>query len=176
VSPFKRHLAVCGILMGVLQLLLRFLSEGGPKTPEDVILDFGFIVFLTVIMVILARCLPLGYSAYGVTDASFRDGLVASLTSLNLTHDETSTGLRLLTIGADLRAKAPESRWRAGFFDMKQPGFDRLLCEIATGINEYYRSGGRLEVNMDCFRMRVLLAVLSALVTGLIFWSKFSNL
>lgn len=176
VSSFKRHLEVWAILMAFLQFLFRFLSGEGPKTPEGVVADVAFIGFWTIIVVIIARVLPPGYSAYGVTDASFREGLLASLTKLKLTYEDTSTGLRLSTISADLRVTAPGSRWRAGSVDMMQRGFDRVLRDIAKGMNEYYRSGAVVEVNMNCFRVRVLLAVLSAVVTGLVFWSKFGKL
>ena len=45
-----------------------------------------------------------GYSAYGVTGESFREGLLAALNKLELPYEESLSVIRLTSIGADLQA------------------------------------------------------------------------
>jgi hypothetical protein len=174
-SPCTRHLAVSGILMAWLYFLFDFLLRHGLQTSEGVVGDVAFVILWTVIMAIIAGATPWEYSAYGVTKTSFREGLLASLAKQNMTYEETSRGLRLPAINADLRVTPPGSSWRAGSIDMKQHGFEEVLRDIANGMNEYYRTGTMVEVSMNCFRVRLLLSVLSAAVPALILWFKYAG-
>ena len=176
VSSSKWRLTVWAILVGLLWFLFEFLSGEGPQTLNEVVLAVGFIVFWTIFVVVVAKYVFPGYTAYGVTNTSFREGLLVSLKKLDLTYEETSTGFRLPAINADLWVSVPESSWTTGGFCMKQKGFDRMLRKIAKEMNDYYRSCAAIEINTHCFRVRALLALLSAVFTGLIFWWKFGKL
>jgi hypothetical protein len=111
-----------------------------------------------------------GYVAFGVTDASLREGLLASLTKLNLTYEDTATAIRLPTIGADLQVTGPLSWGGSGVVKMELRHFDRVLRDIAKGMNEYYRSGTAVEVNMSNFIAYLVIGGLFALLAlGLAF-------
>ncbi len=145
VSSFNRNLVVWGVSMEFLYFLFLGLSGEGPKTTGSVVVAAFFIAFLTIIMVIIPLALPLQYSAYGVRSTSLRQGLLASLKKLNLSYEESPTGLRLPTIEADLQVTVPWSRWGAGYVRIKQQGFEKILSEIANGLKRvlsewhYYR-------------------------------------
>ena len=91
---------------------------------------------------------PRGYLAYGVTEASLKGGLLASLKKLNVTYEETPEGLRLPTIGADLKITSPRSWWRlTGSLNMNQREFDGLLGDIAKEMSAYYQTGAVTAMN-----------------------------
>jgi hypothetical protein len=132
-----------------------------PITPED----FVSVVFHALITVIVGRYVPLGYAAYGVTDVSLREGLSASLTKLKLTYEETPTGLRLPTIGADLQVKGPRWSGTGGVYVKMKPWyFGREMRDMAKGMNEYYRSGTVAEMNMNCFMWPLVAGGICALL------------
>lgn len=169
VVSFRLRIAAWAILMGHLFFMFLYLSGGGSKTPGAVVGDAAVLVFWTILVIFISPVLWSGLSVYGATDASFRAGLLVSLTKLNLTYEENSTGLRLPTIKKDLVLTAPGTMWKAGSVDMKQRDYQGVLRDIAKGMNEYYRSEAVIEVKSECFWLRALLAVLLAVITGLIF-------
>jgi hypothetical protein len=104
------------------------------------------VIFIVLIAIPWFR--PRAYVVYGVTTASLREAILASLTNLNITYEETPTGLRLATTGADLEVTGPRSWWKTGNLKMKQREFDALLRDIAKGMDEYYQSGAATPMNM----------------------------
>jgi hypothetical protein len=105
---------------------------------------------LMLIVVAIFLCLTLrGYTAFGVTDVSFREGLLHSLTKLNLPYEETLSAIKLPTIGADLQV-AVQSWIGTGQLKMKQRQFRTVLCDIVQGMNEYYQSDTVSKANLTC--------------------------
>ena len=90
-----------------------------------------------------------GYMAFGVTDISLREGLVASLEKLNLPYEEKLAAVRLPIIGADLQVAA-QSWIGTGQLKMKQRHVSVVLGDIVRGMNEYYQSGTVSKTNLTC--------------------------
>jgi hypothetical protein len=79
-----------------------------------------------------------GYAAYGITDTSFREALLAALEKLQLPYEETLSTMQLTTIDADLQVSI-QSWLGAGMIKIKQREHRSLLAEIVTAMNEYFR-------------------------------------
>lgn len=133
--------------------------------------DSGMLALLPwltpVIFIVLAvfMCFTLrGYMAFAVTDASFREGLLASLKKLDLPHEETLAALRLPSVGADLQV-AVQSWIGIGQLKMKQRKFGGLLKDISKGMNEYYQSS-TVPVNLTCCIFYVLMGVIMIVFAG----------
>jgi hypothetical protein len=106
-----------------------------------------------------------GYTAFGVTDVSFREALVASLRRLNLPYEVTLSTVRLRTIGADLQV-AVQPWIGTGQLKMKQREFNQALSDIVRAMNEHYQSGTASKVNFTCCIFYALLGALMAVFAG----------
>ena len=167
--------AICAFLVGFRGLVTKkpfLISERWsvftPKTSGGLWVVLAFWIPAVVIMWFRFR----GYRAHGVSDGSLREGLLASLTKLNLPYEDAATGLRLPTIGADLQVTGPLSWGWSGVVKMKQRQFDRVLRDIVKGMNEYYRSGNAVEFNMDGF---IWLLVFGGFCALMALWLVFSK-
>jgi hypothetical protein len=125
-------------------------------------------VMFIVILIFLYLTLR-GYTAFGVTDKSFREGLLYSLRKLNLPHEETLAALRLTTIGADLQASV-QSWMGTGQVKMKQRQFSTVLSDIVNGMNEYYQSGAMSELKLTCCIFYTVIGVFMAALAGIFFF------
>lgn len=94
-------------------------------------------VIFTVLLVMMCFALR-GYCAFGVTDTSFRDALLASLQELNLPYEETLSSIRLTSIEADLQVSI-QSWIGSGVIKIKQRAHRSQLTEIVTAMNEHFR-------------------------------------
>ena len=93
-------LIVLGFAPGIVQAVLLPTSSNA----SGILTALRWMIPILLIVVIFFLSLTLrGYMAFGVTDVSFREGLLAALKRLNLDHEETMSILRLPTIGADLQ-------------------------------------------------------------------------
>ncbi len=91
------------------------------------------------IVVLVMMCFALrGYVAYGVTDTSFRDGLLAGLQKLQLPYEESLSIVRLPSVEADLQVSV-QAWMGAGQIKVKQRGHGSLLAEIISEMNEHFR-------------------------------------
>ena len=106
-----------------------------------------------------------GYTAFGVSDISFREGLLHSLKKLNLPYEETLSAVKLPTIGADLQV-AVQSWIGTGQLKMKQRQFSTVLRDIVKGMNEYYQSGAVSKVNLTCCIFYAVIGVFLAVFAG----------
>lgn len=79
-----------------------------------------------------------GYTAYAVTDTSFRDGVTAALQKLRLPYEESLSAIRLTSIEADLQVSA-HSWMGTGMIRVKQRAHKSVLGEIVREMNEYFR-------------------------------------
>ena len=112
-------LVLLGFSPGMFQFAWLPKFSGGP----GMLLALGWLIPVMFIVILVFLYLTLrGYTAFGVTDKSFRDGLLYSLSKLNLPHEETLATLRLPTIGADLQVSA-QSWMGTGQVKMKQRQF-----------------------------------------------------
>jgi hypothetical protein len=107
-----------------------------------------------------------GYLAFAVTDASFREGLLASLKKLELPHEERLAALHLPSVGADLQV-AVQSWMGTGQVKAKQRRFNSLLGDIVRGMNEYYQSS-TVPVNLTCCIFYVLIGVIMVVFAGVL--------
>lgn len=115
-----------------------------------------------------------GYIAFGVTDVSFREGLLASLKKLNLDHEETMSILRLPTIGADLQV-AVQSWIGTAQIKMKQRQFRRVLVDIVNNMNEYYQNSAVSKMNLTSCIFYVVMGVFLVVFAG-VFLFGFSKI
>ena len=90
----------------------------------------------TVILVMMCFALK-GYVAYGVTDTSFREALLAALEKLQLPYEETLSTMRLTSIDADLQVSV-QSWLGSGMIKVKQREHRSLLTEIVAEMNRYF--------------------------------------
>ena len=106
--------------------------------------DYPFIIkwlnpmMFTVLLVMMCFALR-GYVAYAVTDTSFREALLVSLQKLELPYEETLSTMRLTSVEVDLQVSI-QSWMGAGQIKVKQRGQGSLLAEIATAMNEHFRT------------------------------------
>jgi Ankyrin repeats (3 copies) len=121
----------------------------------------------TVLIVVLAflSFTIKGYIAFGVTDVSFREGVLASLKKLNLDHEETMSILRLPTIGADLQV-AVQSWIGTAQIKMKQRQFRRVLVDIVNNMNQYYQNSAVSKMNLTSCIFYVVMGVLLLVFAG----------
>ncbi len=78
-----------------------------------------------------------GYVAYGVTDTSFREALLAALEKQQLPYEETLSTMRLTSIDADLQVSV-QSWLGSGMIKIKQREHRALLKDIVTKMNEHF--------------------------------------
>ena len=94
-------------------------------------------LLLVVVLVMMWYQLK-GYTAYAVTDTSFREALLAALEKLQLPYEESLSVIRLTSIDADLQV-AIQSWMGTGIIKVKQRGYHSVLKEVVNAMNEYYR-------------------------------------
>ena len=80
-----------------------------------------------------------GYVAYAVTDASFREALVAALQRLELPYEESLSVIRLTSFNADLQV-AVQSWIGTGTIKVKQRTHRLVLKEVVSVMNDYFRT------------------------------------
>ena len=79
-----------------------------------------------------------GYTAYAVTDTSFREGVTAALQKLRLPYEESLSAVRLTSIEADLQVSA-HSWMGTGMIRVKHRAHKSVLREVVREMNEYFR-------------------------------------
>ena len=94
-------------------------------------LMFGFIL--------LMMCYQMrGYTAYAVTDTSFREALIEALQKLQLPYEESVSLIRLTSIEADLQVSV-QGWLGTGLIKVKQRAHRSVLREIVKAMNKYFR-------------------------------------
>lgn len=92
---------------------------------------------VTVVLVMMCFALK-GYAAYGITDTTFREALIAALEKLQLPHEESLSSIRLTSVEADLQV-AIQSWLGSGIIKIKQREHRSLLAEIVAEMNRHFR-------------------------------------
>jgi hypothetical protein len=122
---------------------------------------------LVLVCVIIFMCFTMrGYFAFAITDASFREGLLAALHKLGMAHEEMLGSVRLPSVGADLQV-AVQSWVGIGQLKVKQRSSSRLLRDIVRGMNEYYRTAAT-PINLTGCVFYLILGVLMAGLMGVL--------
>jgi hypothetical protein len=94
-------------------------------------------VIFTVVLVMLCFALK-GYVAYGVTDTSFREAMLAALEKLQLPYEEKLSAIQLTSVEADLQVSV-QSWMGAGQIKAKQRQHHSQLAEIVAAMNEHFQ-------------------------------------
>ena len=93
-------------------------------------LTFGFILLMI--------CYQMrGYSAYAVTDMSFRGALIEALQKLQLPYEESLSLIRLTSIRADLQVSV-QGWMGTGLIKAKKRAHHSVLREIVNAMNEHF--------------------------------------
>ena len=155
-------------------LLLIFL----PVTSSfSLLLKWLIPALYTVLLVIMCFVLK-GYSAYGVSDITFREALIATLEKLQLSHEQLSheetlssirhTSIRLTSIDADLQVGVV-SWLGSGMIMIKQREHRTLLKQIVSEINTYFRMSSTPSKLTPCIIELVFGILMFGLGVGLTF-------
>ena len=86
-----------------------------------------------------------GYTAYAVTDTSFREALLAALQKLQLPYEESLSVIRLTSINADLQV-AVQSWMGTGIIKVKQRTHKPVLRQVVNAMNEYFATRLYLQI------------------------------
>jgi len=101
-----------------------------------------------------------GYVVIGITEASMREALFATLSDLQLPHEETLGSIRLPTVPAELQV-AVQSWVGTGQLKPRTRRSSQVTTSIAAGMNAHFRRGS-VEMNLVCPIAYVVMAVLLA--------------
>ena len=109
-----------------------------------------------------------GYTAYGVTDTSFREALLAALQKLEFSYEESLSVIRLTSVEADLQVSV-QSWMGTGIIKVKQRAHQPVLREVVNAMNEYFRISS-LPTNMiSCVFDLVTGTIVVILAIGMFF-------
>ena len=131
-------LFIMAIFLGPIVTLIPF---SWPSQPMDWI-PFLMFPILAVFMWIQFK----GYLALGVTERSFREGLLAALEKLQLPYEESLSSIRLTSLGVDLQV-AIQSWMGGGQIKVRKGSHGPLLKEIVHAMHKYFRTSA-VETNM----------------------------
>ena len=122
------------MFVALIPTILLFLFL--PGTSSFLLKWFNPAVF-TVVLVMMCILLK-GFSAYGVSDITFREALITTLDKLQLSHEETLSLIRLTSVEADLQVSV-HSWMGTGMIKIKQREHASLLTQIASEMNTHFR-------------------------------------
>lgn len=160
------HLLVMFVVFIPIALLNISLSLPGN-------LDFiNWATPLLLVVVLLMMWFQLkGYTAYAVTDTSFREALLAALEKLQLPYEESLSVIRLTTIDADLQV-AIQSWMGTGIIKVKQRGYNSVLKEVANAMNEYFRNSSVPTKMISCVFYLVTGGISVLFAIGMFFFGR----
>ncbi len=156
-------IVLLGMSPGLFQLVALPRRVGEPA--GLVALHWLLPIMLVVILVFGYFALR-GYTAFGITDTSFREALLHSLNKLGLPHEETLSAIKLPTQGADLQV-AVQSWMGTAQLKMKQRELGAVLRDIVNGMNEFYQTGAVSKVNLTCCTFVAVIGVFLAVFAGI---------
>ena len=113
-----------------------------------------------------------GYTAYGVTDTSFREALLAALQKLEFSYEESLSVIRLTSVEADLQV-AVLSWMGTGIIKVKQRAHHPVLREVVNGMNEYFRISSVPTNMISCVFDLVTGTIVVILAIGMIFLRRY---
>lgn len=139
-----------------LQLSMLF---SGDRSLSGGLSAASLISVLSLVIVICFLALQMrGYIVMGTTQDSFREALLASLSSLHLESEETLSSIRLPSVPAELQV-AVQGWIGMGQLRLRRGGRPGLLADIAGGMNAHFESAD-VKTNMTTAVVYVVLGVL----------------
>ena len=105
-----------------------------------------------------------GYLALGVTERSFREGLLAALEKLQLPYEESLSSIRLTSLGVDLQV-AIQSWMGSGQIKVRKGRHGPLLKEIVQVMHKYFRTSA-VETNMISCVLYLIIGIFVLLMTA----------
>ncbi len=103
-----------------------------------------------------------GYLAFGVTERSLREGLLAALEKLQLPCEESLSSIRLTSLGVDLQV-AIQSWMGSGQIKVRKGHHGPLLKEIVQAMHTHFRTSA-VETNMISCVLYLILGIMMLLV------------
>ncbi len=150
------------VLLGISPGIFQFAEFPRPVGEPEVLVALRLLVPIMMIVILIFAYFSLrGYTAFGITDTSFREALLRSLKKLGLPYEETLSAMKLPTHGAVLQV-AVQSWIGTAQLKMKQRKFSAVLKDIVNGMNEYYQSGAVSGVNLTCCIFYAVIGVFMA--------------
>ncbi len=137
-----------------------------PVTSSFLLKWFNPAVF-TVILVMMCIMLK-GFSAFGVSDITFREALITTLDKLQLSHEETLSSIRLTSVEADLQVSI-HSWIGTGMIKIKQREHRTLLTQIVLEMNTHFRMSATPSNLTPCILYLVLGILMLGGGVGLVF-------
>ena len=125
-------------------------------------------IIFTVVFVTMCFTLQ-GYTTFGITDASFREALLAALQKLQLPYEEMLSSIRLTSIEADLQVSV-QSWVGSGMIKIKQRKHRSQLTEIVAAMNEHFRRSSASVNLTTCIIYLVMGILMAALGIGAVFF------
>ncbi len=121
----------------------------------------------TVVLVMMCVYLK-GFTAYGVSDITFREALITTLDTLQLSHEETLSSIRLTSLEADLQVSI-HSWMGSGMIKIKQRVHRTLLTKIVSEMNTYFRMSSTPSNLVPCIFYLVMGILMLGGGVGLVF-------
>ena len=124
---------------------------------------------LMIGVILVTMCYQLkGYTAYAVTDTSFREALLAALQKLQLPYEESLSVIRLTSIDANLQVAV--LTWTgAGIIRVKRRAHQPVLKQVVDGMNEYFRNTSVPTKMMPCVLYLVTGGIMVLVAIGMFF-------
>lgn len=117
-----------------IPIILLFLFLPGPYL---FLLKLFASAFFTGLLVLMCFVLK-GFTAYGISDITFREALITTLDKLQLSYEESFSSIRLTSVDADLQVSV-HSLMGSGMIKIKQRKHRTLLTQIVSEMNTYFR-------------------------------------
>jgi hypothetical protein len=140
-----------------VQSFVPLLNSRGHVEPFFIFLPFVQITMIVLLVFVFWRQMT-GYMIFGVSDDTFRDGLISALTKLNLPFKETISKIKLTELDADLQASVASWMGTAQI-RMKQPQHLHYAQEIAGEMSVYYKNN-QVKVQKITFIIYLLVCIL----------------
>jgi hypothetical protein len=167
-ARWNLFIVVLGMLPAILQPLWISTAPALAQRTDMVLMTWLPPVLFFCLFLFLLKTLR-GYIAYGVTDASMREGLLSALTRQGIASEETLGALKLPDLGADLKV-AVQSWMGSGQIRIMPPAQEPLLKQIAADMNTYFRDTP-VATNQTTALFYTTMGILMALFAGVFAWT-----
>jgi hypothetical protein len=105
---------------------------------------------LYAIMLIFMWLAMQGYTVHGVTDTSFRTGLINTLEKLEIPFEENLGGIYLSSLGANLKVTI-QSNLGTAQINIRPRKFNNTLDNIAKNLSTYYQANPTTVNLITCY-------------------------
>ena len=147
-------------LLMMFAVFIPVILQSFLRPPDDLARWLLPILFGTILVMMWYQLK--GYVAYAVTDASFREALLAALEKLQLPYEESLSTIRITSVNADLQV-AVQSWMGTGTIKVKQREHRAVFREVVTAMNDYFRTSAVSTNFISCVFLVVAGAVMAIL-------------